>query len=240
MKGNATISLRKGLGNLGFLIILLLIFTIVSSCLPPSPEEARGKIADWHAKKGFELLGKKEFEKAEKEFTKAMEYKPDFFLAYHGRCGARIETGRLDEAMEDAEKMIEMNPRNEISYLSRAYVFRKKGNMEETKANLERCVEINDKQSGCLNDLAWLLATSSQDSMRDGVRAVEMAKRACEITKWQNAAVVDTLAAAYAEIGDFQKAVEYQSKAVPMQMTEHAEGAKERLEMYKAGEKYRE
>src|SRR5262249_19208480 len=61
--------------------------------------------------------------------------------------------------------------------------------------------------------LAWLWATGP-DGVRDGKRAVEAATRACELTDWKENEFLDTLAAAYAEVGDFDKAVEYQKKAV--------------------------
>ena len=97
---------------------------------------------------------------------------------------------------------------------------------------------------GYTNELAWLLATSSVAEFRNGAKAVEFATNACEQTNWKNADHVNTLAAAYAEVGDFDSAVKWQKEAVNL-LTEkepsnqHAE-FEERLKLYQSGKPYRE
>jgi len=63
-------------------------------------------------------------------------------------------------------------------------------------------------------DLSRLLATCSDEKLRDGKRAVELATKANELTAGKDASVLDALAAAHAEIGDFDKAVEYQKQSL--------------------------
>lgn len=65
-----------------------------------------------------------------------------------------------------------------------------------------------------LNEAAWLLATSPDPAVRDGTRALALARRACEESKWQDPASIDTLSAAYAETGDFAEAVRTQERAL--------------------------
>ena len=91
------------------------------------------------------------------------------------------------------------------------------------------------------NIKAWLLATCPDDELRDGTLAIEHANRACELSKWMNVAFVDTLAAAHAEAGDFEAAIEHQQSAVDMAPTEMlGQGIKERLALYKSGQPYHE
>ena len=73
---------------------------------------------------------------------------------------------------------------------------------------------LEPDDSGVLNNLAWLLATSPDDVLRDGKRAIELARKACEGTTWKQPHIISTLAAGYAEAGDFAEARKYSQQAV--------------------------
>ena len=80
-----------------------------------------------------------------------------------------------------------------------------------------------DIRSSLLNNLSWLLATSPEDGVRDGERALELGLKACELTNYAEAHILSTLAAAYAEKGDFEKAIEFATKAVDIGKKEESE-----------------
>jgi Flp pilus assembly protein TadD len=86
------------------------------------------------------------------------------------------------------------------------------------------------------------LFAAGPDGLRDGKQAVEHAVRACELTQWKSPNNFDTLAAAYAEAGDFDKAVEFERKALsfPAFEKENGKAAKERLELYLQKKPYRD
>lgn len=81
-------------------------------------------------------------------------------------------------------------------------------------SSLEKAIEADPYYPPSLNSLAWFLATTEKKEMRDGKRAVELALKACELTEWKNARILDTLAAAYARTGEFDQAMKWQEKAV--------------------------
>ncbi len=94
------------------------------------------------------------------------------------------------------------------------------------------------------NNLAWTLAVSPDDSIRDGKAAIKWATRACEAEKFKERNSIDTLAAAYAEAGDFGQAVKYQKMAMAMPDPRAAKSVQQdmekRLALYQSGKAYHE
>jgi tetratricopeptide (TPR) repeat protein len=83
--------------------------------------------------------------------------------------------------------------------------------------------EANSQYSGLLNNLSWVLSTSPNDKVRDGERALELALKACEVTDYEASHILSTLAAAYAEMGDFEEARQWAKKAVDRAKEQEAE-----------------
>ena len=98
-----------------------------------------------------------------------------------------------------------------------------------------------DTKVGVLNNLAWVLATSPQDEIRDGQRAIELATEASELTDYKAAYILSTLASGYAETGDFESARKWATKAVELaESEEQREGLQEELDAYKENKPWRE
>ena len=108
--------------------------------------------------------------------------------------------------------------------------------------DLEKAVEAEPDDESVLNNLAWLLATSPDDSIRNGKRAVELATRACELSEWKKPHIVSTLAAAHAESGDFEQAKVFSRRAVEgsEETSEVRSQLESELASYEAGKPWRE
>jgi eukaryotic-like serine/threonine-protein kinase len=92
-----------------------------------------------------------------------------------------------------------------------------------------------------LNSLAWLLATCREQQVRDGLAAIGYAERAVEATQGKNASYLDTLAAAYAENGQFAEAIDAQNKAISLLVSEKAKtDFQKRLSLYQANQPVRD
>ena len=114
------------------------------------------------------------------------------------------------------------------------------GRYAEALESLEAGLESNPDNAYLHNNKAWLLATCPDDAVRDGELAIEHATEACELTAWNNFAYVDTLAAAYAESGDFESAVKWQEEAIALAPDGYHSEFRKRLRLFKAGKAYRE
>ena len=90
-------------------------------------------------------------------------------------------------------------------------------------ADYERALKLQPHDVGILNNFAWLLATAPEDNLRDGHRAVALATDACRQTEYKQDYILSTLAAAYAETGDFDSARKWAAQAVEVKPSEHAE-----------------
>ena len=102
-------------------------------------------------------------------------------------------------------------------------------------------LELSPENDGILNNLAWVLATTPKDDLRDGKRAVKLAEKACKLTEYKEAHVLSTLASGYAETGDFEKARKWATKAVELASTdEQKANLSKELESYKQDKPWRE
>lgn len=158
-----------------------------------------------------------------------------------------LQLGMLYTANQQVEKAIEIfgevlakDPKNSDALEARADAYLTQGKHAEAIADYNQALEITPDDSGVLNNLAWVLSTSPQDELRDGKRAQELATKACELTEYKQAHILSTLAATYAEQGDFTKAIEWSKKAVELGSEELREPLSKELSSYQAGKPWRE
>ena len=107
-------------------------------------------------------------------------------------------------------------------------------------ADFKQVIRIDPDHVSSLQMLAWLLSTRPEEKLRDGKYAVQLASRACELTDWKNASMLHCLACASAEVGNFQAAVEYETKVLSLKGEIDVESSRKMLEMFQAGKPYRE
>jgi tetratricopeptide (TPR) repeat protein len=98
----------------------------------------------------------------------------------------------------------------------------------------DQALRLDPKNWLALNNRAWILATCPEDTLRDGKRALEDAKAACEFSQWKHPHCLGTLAAAHAELRQWDEAVRWQEKAIELADKDKLDEFRKCLELYKA------
>jgi tetratricopeptide (TPR) repeat protein len=154
---------------------------------------------------------------------------------------------RPKNALRIADRLVKSDPTDWQAYRLRGDIQLAMGNHAQAIEEYEKAVENISKDeedySGVLNNLSWVLSTSPDDSVRNGNRALELALQACEMTKYKEPHILSTLAAAYAETKDFDKAKEWSVKAVELGREkghEQLEQLEQELKSYQDGKPWRE
>jgi protein O-mannosyl-transferase len=173
-----------------------------------------------------------------------LKLEPAFARAYYLLGIEHLKRGELVEAISNFEQNVEYGPAKVAPHVQLAQIYSRQHETARAVSEYRAVLQLNPDVTEALNNLAWILATSPDAQIRNGAEAVKLAERACELTSWQQTHLIGTLAAAYAEAGDFDKAVQTAQKACDLAS---AHGEKDLLQanqallaQYKNGQPFRE
>ena len=169
--------------------------------------------AEAHINLGNTLLQRGRVDEAIAQYQQALQIKPDYAEAHNNLGNALLQKGRVDEAIVQYQKALQIKPDFADAHYNLGNILLQKGNVNEAIAHLQKALQIKPDSPDVLNNLAWLLTTSPDAHIRDGVQAVKYAERACDLTHHGVTLLVGTLAAAYAEAGRFDDAITAAEKA---------------------------
>ena len=153
-------------------------------------------------------------------------------LDYNKLGIAYAKKGQYDRAISNFSKALEMNPRDIRAYRNRGHAYAEKGQYDQAISDYTKALEMNPRDARAYNSLGWIFAAAREPRFRNGKKAVELSLKACELSDWKNGEYLDTLAAAYARMGAFENAVEWQEKALGSVELDKAIEAQQRLRMY--------
>jgi len=114
----------------------------------------------------------------------------------------------------------------------------KAGRFKDAIIQYDRAYRASPDSIDVQNNLAWILATCPEKPLRDAPRAVTLAEQAARSTNYADASTLDTLAAAYAESGAFEKAVMTERKAIELTPATSRSDLQRRLDLYLSGQPY--
>ncbi len=162
------------------------------------------------------------YEKLRQPAQAAREYKlflaaqPDDAEARAGFGQALNQVVAAPEALEQLRELHRHFPADSQIALLLAGRAQAEGRLATAVVAYESALALSPQSAELHNNLAWILAACPDAGVRDGARAVQLAGRACELTGFQQPLFLGTLAAAYAEAGQFDDAIAAAQKAIDL------------------------
>src|SRR6267378_8197014 len=154
---------------------------------------------------------------AKRNVDAALHNDPTFWPALLVRAQIYSHEGKYDLALKDCNEALRQDRSVVEAALLRANINARLGKYAEALKEFDYLVSLHPRNvtlARALSDRAWFRATCPNASFRNGQQAVKDAKAACSIMIWKDEHMIDTLAVAYAEIGDFNSAVQYSAQAL--------------------------
>src|SRR5438552_4003130 len=146
-------------------------------------------------------------EEAIVHYEQAVKLRPDYGDAYYNFGSVLFQQGRIDDAIAQWQKALAIQPNDAAGHTRLGNAFLQKGWLEKAIVHYQRAVEIDPSEVSARNNMAWVLATSSDPSIRNGAMALNLARQAVEISGGKDAIFFRTLAASYGECGKFADAI---------------------------------
>jgi tetratricopeptide (TPR) repeat protein len=199
--------------------------------------------ADAYVNRGVTYFCRKDYDQAIHDFNAAIRMKPDHKGAYVGRGQAHHYQKNYKQAIADFTEAILINPKDGSALTNRSWAYAREKDYHRAFADCRAAITLAPEDPAGYNMIAWLWATCPEANLRNGPEAVQYAIKACEMASWKEPAFMNTLAAAYAEVGRFDEAVKYQKRAAeargPYPLEEVEQGLL-RLKLYGKGSPYRD
>jgi tetratricopeptide (TPR) repeat protein len=182
--------------------------------------------------RGLAWGAKGEYEKAIQDHTNAIQLDSNNGHYYNNRGNVYSALDDYEKALADFNSAVRLDPHEAVAYNNRGNVRYFLKDYEQALIDFTEAIRLDPNDPVAYNSRAVLLASCPDEKYRDGKKAVADATKACQLTDWKDVEALDTLAAAHAESGDFDKAVEYSQKAIDLAADDDKPDLESRLKLY--------
>lgn len=165
---------------------------------------------------GFALLQQGHQDEAIAAYGKALQLNPRYALAHNDLGSILSRLGRSDEAVRHFQQAVEIQPDFAEAHFNLGGLYAHQGHVAAAISEYETVLKIRPNTAQACNGLAWLLAAGPDAALHNGAKAIELAQRADKLAQGRNPIFLATLAAAYAETGQFDEAVKTIDRALPL------------------------
>ena len=165
---------------------------------------------------GIVFLGQGKLDEAISLLQTAADLRPNNSPAHENLAKALLQKGRVTDALVHYRKLAELQPDNIEVHNIVGTVLVQQGRVGEGVEEWQKVLAIQPDNGNALSNLAWVFATSPEQPLRDGPKAVELAEQAVRLSRGKIPILFRTLAAAYAESGRFSEAIQTAQKGIEL------------------------
>jgi len=191
--------------------------------------------------KGLAHIKSRQYDEAIDAFSVVISMIPEDSEAYNYRGIARAYKKDYNGAIGDYTMALRFRPEYAEAFSNRGFAWVKQGDLARALEDFSRAIELEPPLVDAYNSQAWILATSADKRFRNGKKALDLAKKAVDISETVDS--LDTLSAAYAAAGQFNDAVASQKRVLELMIRHNrADGLDPyvaHLMSYKAGKPLR-
>jgi tetratricopeptide (TPR) repeat protein len=152
-------------------------------------------------------------DEARNEFLEALRLKPDYPEAHTRLGNLLLLQGANEEGLRHLFEAVKIRDDSEDGHYYLASALARQGRMPEAVVHFRAVLRAQPEHAAALNELAWILATERDPSLRNVPEAIRLGTRACELSAHTNAAYLDTLGTAFSEASRCAEAIQVTEKA---------------------------
>ncbi len=205
--------------------------------IKPEQYVAHGILAQLYSKQ-------KNYEKAIFHSQESLRIEPDHLVVLNQLAVLYGRQNKTDKAIECLGKSLQIEPKQPNVMSRLGTILYGQSKVAEAMVLWSDSLQIDPNQVSAANSLAWIKATSKDERFYDPDEALIFARRACELSQYKDAGMLDTLAATMAANGQFDKAVETAGKAIELAKStgenERVRNFQKHLDLYKTRQGLRE
>jgi Flp pilus assembly protein TadD len=197
-----------------------------------------------HSNLGVALCHQGRIDEGIAQYLEALRINPNVAEAHANLGVALLQQGRSGEAIAEFREALRLNSADAKTHYNLAKALLHDGQLAEAIAQVQNAFELQPADFSIENTLAWMLAAAPQSSLRDGPRAVQLATQASRSSGGGNPVILRTLAAAYAQAGQFPDAVNTAQKALQLAQVQSntalVNALAREIKLYEAGQPFQE
>ncbi len=212
--------------------------TIWRQALELDPDDAKS-----HNDLGMNLylLGSKD--EAFQQLRESIRINPMLVEGHYNLGRLLLQEGHPDQAVPELERTLDLTPRFSSAQEALAAALVALGKPQEALGMWHHALTLQPNSVAALTGAAQILATTTDDKLRNGTEAVTLSSRANDLSSGTNPGVLDVLAEAYAEAGQFSQALTFANRALDLTVAKgddaKAAAIRARIQLYTANTPYR-